>query len=183
MLHVEKYKQHLKTSYYNSKRAYFFVSRVFAIVSNRGSAVLTSHHRTNSDLVLLDRYTRSLDMVASTSSRRGLSTAAVAFLASVASAASCNTYSVTSPSGTNHTFNNYAFYDFRQLGDQISGTPMYSQDENFPNGQFALSTSPYFNSTPWTNNWSTTANLTVANHTLSQYTDDVFTPLNVAIGK
>ena len=97
-------------------------------------------------------------------------------------AAGCNSYVTTGSTG-NQTYNNYALYDFRHLPDDVSGTPVYAQDENFPNGQFALATSPFFNSTTWTNYWSSIADLKKADPNLSQYVDTVFTPLNVAIGK
>ena len=124
-------------------------------------------------------------MLFAPSQKRALSSAAtLLILAQTISpvAAGCNSY-VTTGTTANQTYNNYAFYDFRHLPDDISGTPVYAQDENFANGQFALATSPYFNSTTWTDYWSSITNLQKADPNLSQYVDTVFTPLNVAIGK
>lgn len=106
----------------------------------------------------------------------------VAATAQVSIAADCNTYTTTGPSGT-QTYNNYAFYDYRNLGKQLSGTPVYSQNVDFPNGQFALATSPYFNSTPWTSHWSNMNYKQPQNPKKKESVDMVYTPLNVAIGK
>lgn len=121
-------------------------------------------------------------MVSSRRTSRSTKLLLLVAAAQVTIAADCNTYTTTGPTG-NQIYNNYAFYDFRNLGKQVSGTPVYSQNVDFPNGQFALSTSSYFNSTPWTSHWSNINYKQPQNPKKSQYIDMVYTPLNVAIGK
>jgi hypothetical protein len=72
---------------------------------------------------------------------------------STVSIAARNCYVTSGPDG-NQTYNNYAFYDFRSLGQNaISTPPQLPQDPNFNNDPRALATSPYFNSTDFTDNF------------------------------